>query len=248
MPAPLRNILTQRQRAIADVEARADRAVVAAIEGFAAAHGKQAAAGLVADLQSSDPATVQRARDVLVGRVEGLADLQAAHSQAVEDHRPVFSEAFVKGADARGTLTGKHGDLVGALAETQREFVLDRIAADAVLDGSDPVGALALATTEALSPNDPRWQAAFDHALAQEAPVEDVATWSAEKAEAWLVHNTPAPQPAATVIVGADGKTSSDAPSVEAMLRDIERLDREQAERRPKTDPKDEYRKFFETT
>jgi hypothetical protein len=182
----MRRTLAQRQRAIAEIDSKIIGRVPDAIKSFGAEYGADAAKKLTADLQSADGDTQKEAAAVLRGRIEGFEELQAARSVVVAEHGPVLAEAFVAGSDVKGALLSRHADLLGSLPETQREMIVDRISADAALDDTDGVGALAAETYDAMSGNDPRWEKAFEFSRKQALPADPYASMSLDEIEGLL--------------------------------------------------------------
>jgi hypothetical protein len=188
------------------------------------------------------------------------ADDLTSDGAAFEEVREREAEVGVKAVSAQERQAGS---VVGSLDAGLRDTVSAHAAVRTALDGVDPNYAVYAEEKRILreigsnekpksldgiaSLDEKALQSFFDAANAQPAPPpspDDPASWSAEKADAWLRHNVKEPDPVQTVTVGADGRTSSPLPGVEQMIRENESDD---ARRAKTAKPQDNYSKFFTT-
>ena len=234
MDRTLRRALAQRQRTMDSIFAKASERAAAAMGAFADEFGIEEAENLAAALRAGD----KQAEAVLRDRIEGLEDFEKAEAQVIAEYEPAVSAGLARAVDVRGELRGRNADLVQLLPESRRDFLVDRISADAALDDGDGVGALAAMTCGDLPPGDPRWERAFAHVSEARPEPDPRADWTGDKADSWLREFSRREDERAT-------DASDEAlPSLAEMRRDIKRWEEED---RAKADAaeKTSFARFF---
>ena len=188
-------------------------------------------------------------------RAAALADITQLLSEvkitpeivrAAQEADAILSEALVHGINFRDRQDAR---LVAEVPLAQRQFTQDAAAAKSVRDGVDPNVALVMQHPEAvnaLPANDPAWNSILAGLVEQPAPPvpeDDVSRWPVEKCDAFLKHEFAPPEPVQTVIVSADGRTSSPLPGIAQMIRENEADDARRAKTaKPEAD---DFARFF---